>query len=411
VVSHVKNDLMSGKVVIVTQHYRPDPSTTAGIMTEIAEHLAQGREVLVLSGTPGSARENTGRAGVQELRRRMTVKADLIKRGFAEFSFAIRALIAVLKVARRGDVVLTVTAPFILPYAVVLAARLKGARSALIMHDLYPDVLVMAGLLRPASLPVVVLRAANALMFHWLSAVITIGRDTERMLLKHRQLGPGKVHFIPNWTTLEPGVRPVDAANPVFPRQAAAFVVGLSGNLGFTHDPSVVFEAARLLQDRTHIHFLLSGWGVGFETLRKLQAEAKLANVTLVDRVVDGQLENLLSAADIWVIPYRKNVAGVSVPSRFYNLLAVGRPVILVTEPEAEAALTVAESRIGFVVPPEAPRELSTTIQMASESSDPSLAERAVGVAKQYSLDRAMASYGALVNELLKPSKRGAISS
>ena len=47
---------------------------------------------------------------------------------------------------------LTVTAPFMLPYAVAAAARLKGARSALIMHDLFPDVLVMAGMLKPASL-------------------------------------------------------------------------------------------------------------------------------------------------------------------------------------------------------------------------------------------------------------------
>ena len=53
---------------------------------------------------------------------------------------------------RRGDVALTVPAPFMLPYAVAAAARLKGASSVLIMHDLYPDVLVMAGLLKPDSL-------------------------------------------------------------------------------------------------------------------------------------------------------------------------------------------------------------------------------------------------------------------
>ena len=74
-----------------------------------------------------------------------------------------------------------------------------------------------------------------------------------------------------------------------------------------------------------------------------MQAEAKLPNVTLVDRVEDEQLETFLSAADVWIIPYRKNVAGVSVPSRFYNLLAIGRPVIVVSEPDAEAALTVTD--------------------------------------------------------------------
>jgi hypothetical protein len=36
-----------------------------------------------------------------------------------------------------------------LPYAVTAAARLRRARTILILHDLYPDVLVMAGLLQP----------------------------------------------------------------------------------------------------------------------------------------------------------------------------------------------------------------------------------------------------------------------
>jgi hypothetical protein len=44
-----------GKVVVVSQHYPPDQSTTAAIMAAIATHLAQNAEVVVLSGWPGSA--------------------------------------------------------------------------------------------------------------------------------------------------------------------------------------------------------------------------------------------------------------------------------------------------------------------------------------------------------------------
>ncbi len=89
---------------------------------------------------------------------------------------------------------------------------------------------------------------------------------------------------------------------------------------------------------------------MGFERLKARQAEAQLTNLTLIDRVPHDKLEELLSAADVWIIPYRKNVAGVSVPSRFYNLLAVGRPVLMISEPDAEAALTVSENRLGWVI-------------------------------------------------------------
>jgi len=399
---------MPGKVVIISQHYPPDPSTTAAIMAEIAGALALDVEVLVLSGTPGSQSSvpaDARRPAVVEIRNRIAEKGALLKRAAAEALFAFRAFVALLRHARRGDVVLTVTAPFMLPYASVAAARLRGARSALIMHDLFPDVLVMSGLLKPASIVTRAIRSANAMMFRALDIVITIGRDSERLLLRYKGLTPDKLRFISNWATLVPGVRPIEPSNPFRRATRARFVVGLSGNLGFTHDPLIVFEAARLLRDEAQIHFFLSGWGLGFETLKQLQAEARLPNVTLVDRVADGELEQFLSAADIWLIPYRANVAGVSVPSRFYNLLAAGRPVILASEPEAEAALIVTENDLGWVVKPGEPGDLAAAIRVASRTGISPMAARAVAVAGNFARDRAMADYRRVAAELLRRSE------
>jgi len=391
------------KVVVVSQHYPPDSSTTAAIMAEISEHLAAEMPVLVLSGTAGSAANNSTpskQPAVVEIKNRMPAKAALLKRAVAEACFAMRVFVALLGRLRRGDVAVTVTAPFMLPYAVAAAARLKRAGSVLIMHDLYPDVLVMAGLLKPASIPAKAIRGANALMFRALDAVVIIGRDTKALLLRYGGITRDKIRFIPNWATLAPMVRPLQPENPWRRPHAARFVVGLSGNLGFTHDPVVVFEAARLLRDDPDIHFLLSGWGIGFERLKQMQSEASLANVTLVDRVEDDSLEEFLAAANVWLIPYRKNVAGVSTPSRFYNLLAVGRPVILVSEPGAEAALTVTEHDVGWVVPPGKPDQLATAIHQACSSEDPLRAERAVAIARRFNFAEAMAGYSRLIGEL-----------
>ncbi|MGH6711504.1 MAG: glycosyltransferase family 4 protein [Bradyrhizobium sp.] len=396
----------SGKVVVVSQHYPPDHSTTAAIMAAIANRVASEAEVLVLSGMPGSASTaSAGKPAVVEIRNRLPGKAALIRRAVAEVLFTLRIFAALLNELQRGDVALTVTAPFMLPYAVAAAARLKRAKSALIMHDLYPDVLIMAGLLKPASLVARMMGGLNALMFRALNAVIIIGRDTEKLLLRYGGMTKDKIRFIPNWATLVPGVRPVQADNPFRRSLAARFVVGLSGNLGFTHDPVIVFEAARLLRNDPDIHFLLSGWGVGFDRLKEMQTGANLPNVSLVGRVEDGDLEAFLSAADVWLIPYRKNVAGVSVPSRFYNLLAVGRPVVLVSEPEAEAALIVTESNLGWVVAPGMSDQLAGAIRAACSSTDSSMAERVVAAARGFSSERALTSYASLINELLEPKQ------
>ena len=395
---------MPGKAIIVSQHYPPDRSTTAAIISALAEHLAAEVPVLILSGTPGSATGAvalSSRLTIIEVRNWMPGKADLPRRAAAELVFMMRAFVALLKHLKRGDVVLTVTAPFTLPYAVAAAAKLKRARSVLIMHDLYPDVLVMAGLLRAGSMLAALMRAANSLMFRAMDAVVTIGRDTEARLLGYKGMTRGKLWFIPNWATLVPGVRPIRADNPYRPA-GARFVVGLSGNLGFTHDPLTVFDAARLSRGNPDIHFLMCGWGVGFEQLKDLQSKAGLPNVTVLERVSDENLEELLSAADVWLIPYRPNVAGVSVPSRFYNLLAIGRPVIIISEPDAEAALTVREHGLGWVVTPGKPDELAQTIRDASCFKDPSQPERAAAIAARFSFARAMTSYSELIRKLLR---------
>jgi glycosyltransferase involved in cell wall biosynthesis len=394
------------KIVVVSQHYPPDPSTTAAIMSAIANHLASQAPVLVLSGSPGFVPPqpvHPDRPVVIEIKNRIPAKAALLRRATREVFFTLRVFAALLVKLRRRDVVLTVTAPFMVPYAVAAAAKLRGARSVLIMHDLYPDVLVMAGLLRPSSILAKMMRGANALMFRALDTVVIIGRDTERLLLRYKGVTRDKIWFIPNWATLVPAVRPIEFDNPYRRSHAARFVVGLSGNLGFTHDPDVAFDAARILRDDPNIHFLLSGWGIGFERLREMQSGENLPNVTLVERVAEEDLEQLLAAANIWLIPYRKDLAGVSVPSRFYNLLAVGRPVILVSEADAEAALTVREHDLGWVVEPGNADELARTIRLASLSEDPARAERAAAIARRFNLAGAMASYSDLLQKLLRP--------
>ena len=114
-------------------------------------------------------------------------------------------------------------------------------------------------------------------MFRALNAVITIGRDTEPLLLRYRGMTRDKICFIPNWATLAPGVRPIEPDNPlspvcITPASSSAF----PAILALPMIPIIVFEAARLLRDDPDIHFLLSGWGIGFERLKEMQSEAAI---------------------------------------------------------------------------------------------------------------------------------------
>jgi colanic acid biosynthesis glycosyl transferase WcaI len=402
---HIASMRTPGKIVIVSQFYAPDPSTTATYMAAIANGLSTDCEVLVISGTAHSVSvAKTTRPRVVEVSTWTLDKDALARRAIAMVLFSIKMFFATLKHVTKNDVVLSVTTPFTLPYAVALATRLRGASAVLLIYDLYPEALVMAGLVRPKSLVARTIRFANGLLFGALDAIITIGRDVEALLLAYKGVDRRRIKFIPNWALLPIGYREPVIGHSFRDRFADKLVVGLSGNLGFTHSPSTVLEAARLLKADTNIHFLLSGWGSGWKQLTELYAAAPLDNVTLIDPVPESELEQFLSAADVWIIPYRRNVAGVSVPSRIYNLLAIGRPIIVAAEDHSEAALMLNEEDIGWVVRPEDPRDLAEAIRSAASDRAQTLAKgrRAALAAQRYTPERAIASYRQVMHDVMR---------
>jgi glycosyltransferase involved in cell wall biosynthesis len=298
---------------------------------------------------------------------------------------------------------LCVTTPFTLPYTVALAARLRKAASVLIIYDLYPDTLVMAGFLGASSILTRWLRSANEVMFQWLDAIVIIGRDMSAKLLDYPKMSAAKLNLIPNWATMPVRYRELNPENPYRRRCGGRFVVAMSGNAGFTHDPESVFEAARLLRQNTDIKFLLSGEGVGWTKLNEMQAASPLPNVTLIERVPESELESFLSAGDIWIVPYRKNNTGVSVPSRIYNLLAIGRPIIICSEPDAEAAILMREEDIGWVAPPEDPAAMARIIGFAASSAADThqKGHKAAMVASRFTRQIALDTYCSLMDRLL----------
>ena len=106
-------------------------------------------------------------------------------------------------------------------------------------------------------------------------------------------------------------------------------------------------------------------------------------------------------------IPDRRNVTGVSVPSRIYNLFAVGRPVIVTAEANSEAALMLKEENIGRVVRPEDPPNLAEAIRSAAADHEGTLAKgrRAALIAQRYTYDRAIASYRQVLSEVMHANR------
>ncbi|WP_141678816.1 glycosyltransferase family 4 protein, partial [Acinetobacter baumannii] len=137
----------SAKLIIAAQFYPPDTTTTAVYVGRIAESLARDRQVVVISATPGSRTiGRTGKSEVVEIKNWNPRKSAIVQRAAAICLLAAQMFVSVLRRARSGDIVFCVTTPFTLPYTVLLAARLRGAKTMLLIYDLYPEALEAAGM-------------------------------------------------------------------------------------------------------------------------------------------------------------------------------------------------------------------------------------------------------------------------
>jgi colanic acid biosynthesis glycosyl transferase WcaI len=124
-----------GKILIASQYYVPDSSTTAVYVAAIAEGLAVDNQVLVLSGAPNSksnGNEDQKTLTVIEIQNCTPQKDELVRRAIAISLLAIRMFLTNLTQARRNDIVFCVTTPFTLPYTVIFAAKLRGSATALL---------------------------------------------------------------------------------------------------------------------------------------------------------------------------------------------------------------------------------------------------------------------------------------
>lgn len=368
----------SRTIWVVSELYHPETTSTGYFLTGIAEALARRWTVRVLCSQPTYsqrgvlAARHEQRNGTQITRCFSTrfSKDHLPGRLANLLTASVSMGWGVAAHARHDDIVLVVTNPPLLPFMVTLAARLRGARVVLLIHDVYPEVLVATGFARPGSVLVRTVARLTRRLYRSVDRIIVLGRDMKSLVERKLEGASRPVTIIPNWGDVV-RVRPQSRdANPVLGALGLRdkFVIQFLGNIGRTHGVEMLIAAARLLAPDPRVHFLFVGWGGRRAWLEATVARERLENVTVRPGCSDADLPDFLNAADLAVIPFLPGMSGVSVPSRLYNVLAAGKPVLAVADPDSELARVVLEERVGWVV---APGDLAGLVRAIETAADP----------------------------------------
>lgn len=408
---------MRRRLRIISELYYPEETSTGYFVTGIAEGLARktNLEVSVICAQPTYSRRGTRapkdetRAGVRI--ERLSVpgvdKNKLLGRAWMFSLLTFRFGFRLFRRIRRGDCVMVLTNPPSLPLLVVAIAGLKGATPLLLMHDVYPDVLVPTGLTREGSL---IYRSVGALqrwMLHRMARVIVLGRDMQERVGSKLRSGQSAPVIIPNWGDVESITPSARKSNPLRGRLGLTnqFVVQFSGNLGRTHGLDDLVTLAENCRKRNDVTFLVFGWGAGRPWLEEQIKQRSLGNVYLLEPCEREELDVYLTTCDLFLLPMKAGMEGISVPSRLYNVLAAGSPILGVCGKKSELARVVVEENVGWVVPPGEPDALAAALEMAM--ADPEALEamgrRARAAAEsQYNRDTVIAQFGSLLSQLPK---------
>jgi len=350
------------QIWVISELYYPEETSTGYFLTKIAEGLTRYYSVDVLCSQPtysergvrAPAREQHNGVSIQRCRGTTLNKDVLIIRLINLITISLSIFFnAWLRIGRR-DVVLVVTNPSLLPFLVNWVCRLRGAKCLLLIHDVYPEVLIATGMARESSILARVVGWFTRRLYQTVSRIIVLGRDMAD-LSAHKLKGKStKITIIPNWADLDLVSPQSRSENRLLNELDSSdrFVIQYAGNMGRTHDLESLWQAAQKLAHEKAVHFLFIGSGAKRHWLEQTIRDKELVNMTLLPRVPRGDLVTMLNACDVAIISFVPGMAGISVPSRMYNIMAAGKPIIAVADENSELGLVVKEERIGWVVPP-----------------------------------------------------------
>jgi colanic acid biosynthesis glycosyl transferase WcaI len=398
------------RIWIISEFYYPEDTATGYYLTKIAEGLAKKFSVSVICSYP------MGNSTIRNIPYTDVHNGVVIYRCFVPtfnknvLFFRVLRLLSVslsifwkslLKVA-HGDIVLVVTNPPSLPFITRIVCWLHGAKSVLLIHDVYPDVLIASGMMREQSLLARFLRLLNRRLYESVNHIIVIGRDMCLLVKSHLRDRHPEVEYIPHWADVESIVPMPRLENPLLLQLHLIdkFVFQYSGNIGRTHDIESIVAAAQQLLGYEDIHFLFIGDGAKRQWLEASIRTSHLRNMTILPPQPREILLTTLNACDVAIISFVKGMKGVSVPSRMYNIFAAGKPIIALTDPLSELGMVINEEQIGWVIPQGDIEALVKAILAIRKRTDLHMFS-ARAVSKRYQYSKVMEKYYLLMNRLV----------
>lgn len=325
---------------IITELFPPDETSTSYILGEIANACTSEYDVHVICGPDVyDSRKQLDKDHPFCLNPAIEVirveglgidKNTMLGKTRSFFAMSRRLYKVAKKHIRTGDKVLLVTNPAPL---LLLMSRLRRKRSFefnILVHDVFPENTV------PAKIPIpsLVYRFTKRLFDNAYSRadrLIALGRDMAEVL-RNKAGEKTLISIVENWADTE-NITPL-------PLPEGKIILEYAGNIGRVQGLDKLVSE---LPDDVQLHFY--GTGALEESLKALGK----SNIRFYGPYFRSQQQQVLGACHAAIVTLDEGMFGLGVPSKAYNIMAAGRPIVYFGPQNGEIGLMVRENKIGFI--------------------------------------------------------------
>ncbi|MCM3068380.1 glycosyltransferase family 4 protein [Priestia flexa] len=351
------------RILFISHYFPPETGAATKRIHGLAKHLVKfGHSVDVITGMPNYPngeilkdyrkkffyREQMSGINVYRYYVFVSKKKSTITRMLNYFSLVFSSLLSVFN-RKQYDIIITSSPPLFLGISGVILSKFKKTPLIFDVRDIWPGVAAEIGEIETSSKAYKLMESLE-LFIYKNSRLITVVTKGKREKLIGRGLPEKKVKLISNGFDTEFLDYQIDTTVKDEYNTSNKFNILYAGIIGVAQGIDTIISVAEKLSDYKDIQFLLVGNGVEIEKLELLTKEKGLTNVTFTHGQPHERIRSFLEFSDIAVVPLKSAALSDSVPTKIYEALGAGVPVVLSASGESEVVIN--ESGGGIVTRP-----------------------------------------------------------
>lgn len=372
------------RILIASCVYAPEPIVSAQTSAQIASALrAKGHAVRVVTNFPNrpagklypgfsrrfAQREITAE-GIEIVRCFTTLSPESTMRSrmLENLTFGLTSGWQVLT-GVKPDVIYANSWPIVATGILCLIAWLRRIPVVMSVQDVYPEVLIVQQRTAENSRLARLFRWIDGVIARHCAHVIVISERFAEIYRTQRHVPPERVSLVPNW--IDAGQIDIAVTGRAYRKSIGIsdekFLLVYGGNVGVAAGVEVVIEALRLLAGRPALRMVVAGSGSQLAACRQLAASLPDNTVHFHSPWASSETTAVLRAADLLVLPTRREQSLASVPSKLLAYMLAGRPVLASAMAGSDLATLINSAQCGWVVEPDRPDLLAVRIDTISK--------------------------------------------